>query len=413
VAFVPPPCVVKLIPLSAEVLQSHPALPFGVYSEDGRMLLPARTPLGDERVRARLQQQRSLFVQAADYEAWRRGMVQAVQGALQGNAPLKQLARVRPDMVRAEIPKMPGEEWESLVMALDKVLQAPAPDKPWVARVQEIQTQARSLAHGRRMDEALFHFIYTGSCRTSFYSSRQALRCMLIAGEAARELQWDAQRIDLLDKAALTMNVASWRLQDQLARHAGAIENPEERSQIARHPAAGAQMLQDSGVSDAAWLEAVRLHHDDSLAARPLESLTPGEATALLLRRVDRYSAMLSRRAGREPLSATAAAQQACLGADGRPDLFGSLMLKAVGLYPPGSYVALANNERGIVLSRGERANQPLVAALINAEGMFMAEPRLRDTVRTGMGVRTSLPPGQVPVDPPLEKLQALRGWFK
>jgi hypothetical protein len=88
-------------------------------------------------------------------------------------------------------------------------------------------------------------------------------------------------------------------------------------------------------------------------------------------------------------------------------------MLKAVGLYPPGSYVALANNERGIVLSRGERANQPLVAALINAEGMFMAEPRLRDTVRTGMGVRTSLPPGQVPVDPPLEKLQALRGWFK
>jgi HD-GYP domain-containing protein (c-di-GMP phosphodiesterase class II) len=403
---------VKLVPLSAEHLQAHPALPFPVFAADGRLLLPAQASLKDERVQARLRQEGSLFVQQRDYDAWRRGMVQAVNHVLQKDARLSELANARPELVRVEIPAMPGEEWESLVLALDKAMQAPAPDKPWLARALAVHAQLRGLA-ARRMEEALFHFVYTGGSRTSFYSSRQALRCMLIAGEAARALQWDAERIALLDKAALTMNVASWRLQDRLARHAGAIEDEYERAQIERHPAEGAQMLQDAGVAEPAWLEAVRLHHDDSLAGTPLAELTPGQQIALLLRRVDRYSAMLSRRAGREPLSATQAAQQACLGVDGRPDPIGALMLKAVGLYPPGSFVALASNERGIVLARGERANQPMVAALVNAEGVAMTEPRLRDTSRPNLAVRAALSPGQVPVDPPLQKLQALRVSFK
>ena len=402
----------KLIPLSADVLQSHPFLPFGVYAEDGRMLLPAHAPLGDERVRARLSAQRSLFVQPADYDAWRRGVAQAVQGVLHDNAPLKQLAQARPDMVRAEIPRLPGEEWEALVLTLDKAVQGADASKPWVARVQALQSQCRALV-ARRMDEALFHLIYTGGSRTSHHSSRQALRCMLMAGEAARALGWDEERLALLDRAALTMNAGAWRLHDQLARQPGAIDDLQQRALIASHPADGERLLRDSGVADAHWLAAVRLHHDDALAGQPLESLDAGQAVAALLRRVDRYSAMLSRRAGREPLTATAAAQQACLGADGRPDPLGALMLKAVGLYPPGCFVALASNERGIVLARGERANQPLVAALVNAEGMAMAEPRLRDTARPGLAVRTALSPNQVPVDPPLDKLQALRGWLR
>ncbi|MDZ5455956.1 HD-GYP domain-containing protein [Azohydromonas lata] len=402
----------KLIPLSADLLQSQPFLPFGVYAEDGRMLLPAHAPLGDARVRARLGQQRSLFAQAADYNAWRRGMAQAVQGLLNDNAPLKQLAQVRPDMVRAEIPRQPGEEWEAMVLALDKVLQGADAAKPWIGRMQALRAQCRTMV-ARRMDEALFHLIYTGGSRTSHHSSRQALRCMLMAGEAALALGWDEERRLLLDHAALTMNAAAWRLHDQLARQVGGIDDPQQRALIASHPADGERLLRDSGVTDEHWLSAVRLHHDDALAGQPLEALDAGQAAASLLRRVDRYSAMLSRRIGREPLSATAAAQQACLGADGRPDPLGALMLKAVGLYPPGCFVALASNERGIVLARGERANQPLVAALVNAEGMVMAEPRLRDTSRPGLAVRTALSPSQIPVDPPLDKLQVLRGWLK
>jgi hypothetical protein len=271
---------------------------------------------------------------------------------------------------------------------------------------------ARLLAP-RRVDEALFHYIWTGGSRTAFYSCRQALRCMFVAGEVARALHWDEQRLALVDKAALTMNVGSWRLQDQLARHPRAVASAEERAKLDAHPAQGVALLQAAGVTDAAWLEAVQRHHDDGLARQPLSALTPGQQVAALLRRVDRYGAMLCRRTGREAQSATQAAQRACLGPDGRPDEVGAVLLKALGLYPPGSYVALASNETGIVLARGATPTQPMVACLLNTQGMARSEPRLRNTAQSAHTVRAALRQAQVKLDPPLDKLQALRDFLR
>ncbi|WP_066331553.1 HD-GYP domain-containing protein [Azohydromonas lata] len=387
-------------------------MPFSVYAADGRLLLPAHAPLADVRVQAKLGRQQALFVQRADHDAWRRGLARAVDKVMQSNASLSQLAQARPDPVPPVQAPLPGEEWEHVVLALDRAVQAARRDVGWVRAVQDVQAQMRAMVC-RRVDEALFYFIHTGSRRTALYSSRQALRCMLIAGEAARELGWSEERIAVLDKAALTMNVASWQLQDELVCHVGPIVDEQQRAKIDRHPAEGAWWLRHSGVTDPAWLEAVQLHHDDSLAARAPSSLTPGQEMAHLLRRVDRYSAMLSRRAGREALSATQAAQQACLGTDGKPDPTGSLMLKAVGLYPPGCFVRLASRETGIVLARGERANAPVVAALLNAEGASMAEPRLRFTTQAKHAVCTAVSPGLVHVDPPLDRMQALHVYLK
>jgi hypothetical protein len=404
--------LVKLVPLSADHVQGHPFLPFHVYAEDGRLLLPANAQLNDPRVQARLAAQGSLFVQQQDYDAWRRGMARVVDGAMHDNRSLGQLARARTDPLHNAVPQLPGEEWEGLVMALHSALQALGMDKPWLPRVLELHARARALA-ARRVDEALFHLIWTGGNRTSFYSCRQSLRCMFIAGEAARGLGWDDERVALLDKAALTMNVASWRQQDQLARRPQAVAEAEERVRLQAHPQESAQLLQAAGVSDAAWLDAVRHHHDDALSAQPLAQLTPGQQMALLLRRVDRYGAMLSRRSGREAQTATAAAQRACLGPDGRPDEVGAVLLKAMGLYPPGSFVTLASKEIGIVLARGATPTQPMVAALLNAQGMAMAEPRLRDTSQGASAVRGALRHSQVSLDPPLEKLQVLRAFLR
>jgi hypothetical protein len=403
----------NLVALPVDELLAHPSLPFPLYARDGRVLLQANTSLKNPLVREKLQRLGELFVQPMHHDAWRRGMEKMVSAAVHQNAKLSHLAAARPELVEATIAKTPGEEWEALVMELDRAMQAAAPDKPWLEQMWGVRNRLRQLTAHRRLDEALFYFLNTGGTRLSFYSSRHALRCLLLAGEAARELQWDEERLAVLDRAALSMNVAAWRLQDRLVRHSGRIDNPAERTQIAQHPAEGARLLQDSGVTDAAWLEAVRLHHDDTLAQRPLAELTPGQQIALLLRRVDRYGAMLSRRAGREALSSVQAAQQTCLGPDGRPDPVGSLLLKAVGLYPPGTYVALASRECGVVLQRGDQANRPVVAALINSEGMIMSEPRLRYTVQTTHAVSAALPPGQVHVEPDLEKLQALYTYLR
>lgn len=398
----------KLLPLCADQLLAHASLPFAVFTEDGRLLLPAHAQLHNSLVQARLRELKTLHVQPEDHDAWCRGLARAVDGALRRNAPLLHLAKARPELMNIAQPAMPGEKWEDVVVMLDEAMQSHSPDRPWLARVLEVHAHVRHLAV-HHMDEALFHFVYTGSCRWSFYSSRQALRCMFIAGEAARLLGWDDAHIALLDKVALTMNVAVWRLQDRLTHQAGTIDDHDERAQIAGHPAASARLLQDSGVTNPAWLEAVWLHHDASLGDRLLSSLKPGQQAALLLRRVDCYSAMLSRRARCQPLSALQAAQQACLGTDGRPDSVGSVLLKAVGLYPPGTFVSLANSEHGIVLERGEHANEPVVAALTNRNGMVMAEPRLRYTSQKISAVCAALPYGRLHVEPSLDQLHALR----
>ena len=61
--------------------------------------------------------------------------------------------------------------------------------------------------------------------------------------------------------AALTMNLAMTSLQDTLAQQV-APPSPLQRAQIDSHAQRGAQVLQEAGVADAMWIEAVRHHHN-------------------------------------------------------------------------------------------------------------------------------------------------------
>lgn len=137
-----------------------------------------------------------------------------------------------------------------------------------------------------------------------------------------------------------------------------------------------------------------KLHHDASAHAVPLAQLSPAQQAARLLLRVDVFTAKLSRRATRRPTTPVQAAREACLGANGMPDEIGAALLKAVGLYPPGSFVELASNEVGIVIGRGRRANLPVVAGLVSASGAPMGTPALRDTLDKRYAVNGGRPVG-------------------
>jgi hypothetical protein len=107
-------------------------------------------------------------------------------------------------------------------------------------------------------------------------------------------------------------------------------------------------------------------------------------------------------------MSPLMAARRACLGPNGQPDEVGSALLRSVGLYPPGSFVELDTGEIGIVVSRGRRANLPLVAALISASGNVYAEPMLRDTLEQRHAVKAAVMPERVKVRFVHEKVLAL-----
>ncbi|WP_157271321.1 HD-GYP domain-containing protein [Azohydromonas aeria] len=398
----------RLISLSPEYLESEEVLPFDVFDAEGNLLLHARQSLQDRTTRTTLRT-RGIYADSRSVADWRRRLTARVDALVRGNETLAVIAKARAEPRRqAEESSRPGEEWEALVHLLDAALRQSEPEQPWVERVLEVQARVRALT-AQRMDEALFHYVYNGARHAEHYSSHQALRCMLIAGEVARELGWDAADIVVLERAALTMNVGMRRLQDRLALMVAPKLDDNVRKLIARHSEDGAQQLLNSGVAEPDWIEAVRHHHDAALESLPYERLSTGQRLALLLRRVDIYCAKISRRAGRAPLTAMQAAGQSCLGPDGRPDRIGAALLKALGLYPPGCFVQLASGETGIVLARGARANHPLVAALVNARGQALMSPLLRDSAQPGLTVRAALRPDQVPVQPSMPALRQLR----
>lgn len=401
----------RLAPLSPEHLESQDRLPFDLFDRDGKLLLPAFEALDQREVRVKLQAFGEVFGEARIIDAWRRSLAETVDALVRRNAPLADIARAQPVLGRSqsgEATVAEGENtWERLIEQLDAALRDPVPERPWVRRVQALHARAAALA-AWHLDEALFHLFHDGARHAEHYSSHQALRCMLVAGAMGRELGWDAQEVSVLELAALTMNVSMRRLQDLLAGgYPGALP-ASLRERLARHGEDAAALLQASGVNDPVWLEAVRLHHDAGLETLPVERLRPGQRMALLLQRVDRYCAKLSCRADRPALSPMQAAAHVCLGDDGRPDGVGGVLLRVVGLYPPGSFVLLDSDEVGVVLYRGARADQPLVAALVNAQGERLLAPLLRDTARRGLAVRAALRPDEVAVQLPREQIGAL-----
>lgn len=402
----------NLVPFSKQYLRLNEALPFGLRDAAGRLLLAAGARVDNA---DRLDELRSaeLYADEGESSDWRRRLGGAIDAMLLRNAPLGRIAEARPDLSQDDPNTVRGftlrfgEQWDELTSSLDALLREPVAERVWLQRLLALGERVRTLG-SRRFDDSLYHLIYTAGHSTESYSSHHALLCMLVAQEVARMLRWEPELTASLEHAALTMNVSVRRLQDMLAAHAPTM-TPAMRAELDAHPRKSADMLAAAGVTDAAWLAIVQHHHDDSLGHRPLDSLTPEQQAARLLRRVDIFTAKLSRRATRIPSTPVQAAREACLGADGVPDEIGGALLKSVGLYPPGSFVELMSGETAIVIGRGRRANLPLVATLVTPSGAPMGTPALRDTLDRRYAVKRAVSVDAVKVIPPHERLMMMR----
>jgi hypothetical protein len=328
---------------------------------------------------------------------------------LRAGASLKDVVAARPDDAPVGVAarsQSTGDAWFELRSRLDATLREVRSDTDWRSRLQELHARSRALTD-KRFDESLYHLVYEGVHFTEHYSARHAWMTQVVAERVARMLGWPQTEIDSLGLAALTMNVSMLRLQDQLARSHGPLL-PAHREEIDTHAARSAVQLSGAGLDDLLAIEVVLHHHDESKDNEPLASQAPVGRLARLLRRVDIFGAKINRRAGRPAMSPLMAARGACLGPTGKPDEIGSALLRSVGMYPPGSFVELASGEIGIVVSRGRRANLPLVAALIAPNGDVYSKPVLRDTLEQRHAVKAAVKPDRVKVRIAHDKVLAM-----
>lgn len=401
---------VKLVPFSPQYLRLNEPLPLSVRDASGRLLLGVGKVIDSTAVLEEMTGH-PLFADETETIDWNRRLAAAMDLLIRRGAALKDVVAARPDAALRDgagpAAATMAEQWHELAVLLEAALRDVRPGGDWRARLFQVHARARQLTQ-RRLDASLYHLVYEAGHSTEKYSCHHALLTMLICEQAAPLLGWSREDVDSTGRAALTMNVAMLRLQDQLAVDR-MPPSPEMRAVIDAHAAQGARMLQAAGLGDVLCCAVVALHHDSAQAEVPLAELPQDRQLARLLRRVDIFAAKISRRATRAPMSPVQAAREACLGVAGVPDEIGGALLKAVGLYPPGSFVELVSGETGIVVARGRRANLPLVAALVSARGNPLGEPVLRDTVDRRHAVRAAVPADQVKVRPQHERLLALR----
>ena len=262
------------------------------------------------------------------------------------------------------------DAWDQVMGRAHRLLTEETIDAAWITRFTELTTAIRELA-ARDPDVALYVLIEANGSHVDHYSAQHAMTCMVIAELAAEWMEWPDEERRVLALAALSMNLSITALQDSLAKQSDSLSDGQ-REKVATHTASSADKLVQAGVTDPLWLHVVR-HHHAAATADAIQASDAAPRLTELLRRVDIYSAKLSRRGSRHSVTPAMAARDACLDASGNPDSIGATLLRVVGLYPPGTYVELANGETSIVVKRGKKAHAPIVASVIRVYWLYFA----------------------------------------
>ena len=189
------------------------------------------------------------------------------------------------------------------------------------------------------------------------------------------------QRTTMLS-AALTMNMSICELQNALYHQQEEL-SPQQEDEIASHPLMSSAILREAGVSDELWHWLVQTHHESWLGNGYPYGLGRGEIESLahMLHMADITCAKLTPRSYRAGMVPAAALGHIFQRKDHEFDpAYTTLLIKELGIYPPGSFVKLANDEIGVVLARREKASEPQVAAIRRSDGPAYIDALIRDT---------------------------------
>ena len=203
----------------------------------------------------------------------------------------------------------------------------------------------------------------------------------------------DEARLTLV-KAALTHDIGIIDLQDTLD-HQLAPLTPQQKERIYAHPRDSAEALRKLGVADPEWLDPVRYHHERIDGSGYPEKLA-GDAIGIpvrILAVADVYSAMIRDRPYRKAMISQAAMRELMIKQGNTTDQrLTKIMIKEIGVFPPGAIVRLVNGEIAVVKERQENSAYPIVYSFFKSSGTPMLEPIRRETVKAEFNVDGIVP---------------------
>ena len=342
-------------------------LPFNVYDADRTLLLARRHRVESTQQLAALCARGTLV----DLDE----LLSATERAAQ--APLEELPRL----------------WTACLDTVGRVL-ADSSAPTFRGALDEAAEPVAALID-RDPDLAIFQVLRQDDNPHRQYGIHHSVHTAIIARLVAQRLAWPQQNMVSAFKAALTMNLAMLELQGQLAEQRTPLTEAQ-RLAVREHPQRAVEMLQQAGITDGEWLSAVAQHHEERDGSGYPNAIRNPSELAMLLHRADVYAAKLSARATRQAKAADEAGREIFRQDPGHP--ITAALVKEFGIYPPGTFVALASGETGIVVRRGPTVMTPVVAALTTLYGDALAQPQRRDTSQPLYAIVGVLPARQMRV---------------
>jgi HD-GYP domain-containing protein (c-di-GMP phosphodiesterase class II) len=315
---------------------------------------------------------------------------------------LAELLTAREEIRKAPRDQLPGL-WSRCMNQVSQTLLQP-PGFGFGAALEDAAAPVHDLIE-RDPELAIFQVLrHSGNADVS-YGAQRSMQSAITSFLVAQRLGWGETQAHRVFKVALTMNIGMLELQGQLA-HQKHAPSDDQRTKLREHPWASVRILEQAGVKDEDWLQAVLRHHELEDGSGYPQGCTDVGELASLARRADVYTSKLASRSSRDALAADLAGRQMFMQDPGHP--MTAALVKEFGIYPPGCYVRLASGELAIVVQRGPVITAPVVACLTDTRGRPLATPQRKQTNTRESAVIAVVGEASVTAPLALDRLAAL-----
>lgn len=270
--------------------------------------------------------------------------------------------------------------------SLERLLGRMADEADFPVRVLEVAAVVQQ-AVAKDVEAAMGSILLEGHPRYSIrHSMHAAVICEIIAKYQGRS---DSERLPII-AAALTMNAAMHYLQDKLQTRKEPLDE-KLRQEVHTHPERGVERLKAAGVTDPVWLDGV-LHHHECLDGSGYPGGLRGEEIsygAKLIYLADIYDARISARDYRPARPPSLALKDIFLSRGKQVDAtLAAILVKELGIYPPGTFLQLANGEIAVAVRRGSRPDAPVAQSVVGARNNVFTTAQRRNTALAEFAVK-------------------------
>jgi putative nucleotidyltransferase with HDIG domain len=205
------------------------------------------------------------------------------------------------------------------------------------------------------------------------YTIGHSVRVSTLALTVGREMGWPDEMLGDVATAGLLHDLGKGKIPDEILYKPGRLD-PEERRIAESHAAIGAHILLARGDASPLAVAAAWGHHvrHDGGGYPKMPAWAVRSPIAGLIQVCDVFEALTAARPYKNPMPPRRAFEIILKERHAFMPQALSALIRAIGLYPPGSEVALSDSSRGFVVAKGPDWEQPIVRVVRDPDGRLL-----------------------------------------